>query len=106
MKTEQLERELARVGGRFERMHRLRAMARVWLALALAAGAVLAAVEGVRAEFWANLLLAAVGLFAWAMNIVYARKRTQDRLWLAREIERRFPELDARLMAAVQEEPV
>src|SRR5687768_10620836 len=101
-----LRQELDRVSLRYRQLVRRGVLAALWLALALVAIALVALGRG---WGYAVPLASAVGLGVLAIFVapmlLAASRVVRDPLWLARRIERRFPDLDARLLAALEQHP-
>jgi hypothetical protein len=101
-----LRQELDRVSLRYRRVIRLAALATLWLALALVALALLALGRG---WSYAVPIASAVGLALLALVIapmlIAASRAVRNPLWIARRVEQRFPDLDARLLAALEQHP-
>jgi hypothetical protein len=106
MTDRRLSRELERVALRYRRLHLRASLALLWLALAAAAGAAwwLGSRSG-GAPPWAVPALAALAAPAALACWLAARRSARDHRRLAEEIEARHPDLDARLLAAVEQEP-
>jgi hypothetical protein len=101
-----LRQELRTVGDRYRRLLLRVGLAACWLALAAAGAAALAFARGAGLAVPGLVLIALVALPA-VLVPVYARalRRVRDPLWVARRIERRFRDLDARLLAALEQPP-
>ncbi len=109
MNDQTLRVELQRVSARYRRLVLWKAMALVWLLLALA---VLVAAYGARlsAQFSPALpviilALLAAGLLATALVARAKIRLAKNPLWIARQIESKFPELDTRLLASLEQLP-
>ena len=100
---------LDRIGARFQRVRLLSGFAVCWLALALVGlvlGAKLApdASAPGTSRLWA-LVLTAAALAAGVAWWFVARRTAQNRLWVARRIEAKHPDLSALLLTAVEQRP-
>jgi hypothetical protein len=97
-----LRRELDIVAQRFRRRRMWTVLAASWTAFALAGLAILwwATATGRPTSDMAGPL-AVVGIVAAAASVFFALRRGRSSLAVARRIEGRFPELDARLLTAV-----
>ena len=104
MNDYKLRRELDRLGKRYATVARSGAWGVIWLCAALGAVAVWMWVRGDQAA-WLPAVAGAAGLLAMLPVFIRAKKRAGDRLWLARRIEAAYPDLDARLLAALEQEP-
>ena len=99
-----LRRELDKVGARYRRLLVRTGTAACALALAAAGGAVLARLRGAGYLVPAALLLVLVLVPLVVLPLLLAALRAvRDPAWIARRIERRFPDLDARLLAALEQ---
>ena len=79
-------------------------MAACWLLLAVAGVGVWAWARGASMAIPGAALLALVGLPAILYPLLSAAlRKTRDPLWVARRIEARHPDLDARLLAALEQ---
>src|SRR4051812_10053386 len=101
-----LRQELDRVSLRYRRVVRRAAMAGVWLALALVALSLVAMGRGA-GDTIPVISAVVIGLLVVvvAPMLVAASRAVRNPLWIARRIEQRFPELDARLLAALEQHP-
>src|SRR5437868_10272802 len=101
-----LHQELAKVGLRYRRLLLRSTLAACFLALAAAGITVLSwargsarAVPGVALVVLLAVPLVVIPLLARALRAV------RSPVWVARRIERRFPDLDSRLLAALEQRP-
>src|SRR2546423_8926323 len=101
-----LKRELDKVAVRYRRLLWRTTLAATWLVLAVAG---LAALAGARGAGYAVPGVVLLLLVASALLVVpvllSALRAASDPLWVARRIEKRFPDLDARLLAALEQQP-
>lgn len=101
-----LREELEPVERRFRRLHS-------WLAVAGGSGIAAAFGLGLLAVMmitgssvpYARLIVACTGGLLALVGLVWARRFGREPLWLARRIERAFPDLNARLLAAIDQAP-
>ncbi|MDB5294706.1 MAG: hypothetical protein JWO31_689, partial [Phycisphaerales bacterium] len=106
MHDRRLRRALDTVSGRYRRLLWQIGLAACWLALAVAGLAALAWWRGAgRAVPLVTLVLMAVLLAALLPPLLRAVRVVRDPLWVARRLERKFPDLDTRLLAAVEQAP-
>src|SRR5689334_4095916 len=106
MNDPRLRRELEQVSLRYRRLLLRTASAACLLALAAAGGAVLARLRGAGYVVPAALLLLLVAVPLVVVPLLLAALRAiRDPAWMARRIECRFPDLDARLLAALEQHP-
>ncbi len=106
MSERALWQELDRVGSRYRRLVLWTGLMVCWLALAVAGLAALAWARGSGYAIPGVLLvvLLAVPLLFLPMLFRWLR-RVRSPLWIARRVERKFPDLDARLLAALEPLP-
>lgn len=100
-----LRRELGKVSLRYARLGKRLMLAGCWASAAFAGLLLIALMTGALGGGWtlAGLFLC-VGLAVSAVVIFRrADRRFRDPKWLARRIEKRFPDLDARLLAATEQ---
>ena len=101
-----LRQELERVSLRYRRLLRGFGLALCWLALAAAGAALLAAARGAGyAVPVAVLVVLAAAPFVVVPVLLSALRAARNPVWLARRIEQRYPDLDARLLAALEQRP-
>src|SRR5688572_18534000 len=106
MNVQILRQELERVSGRHRKMLLWAGLAVCWLALALLGAAALAWARGAGYAVPGVFLLALLVLpIVLAPVFVAALRAARDPMRVARRIEKRFPDLDARLLAAVEQKP-
>ena len=99
-----LHQELAKVSLRYRRLLLRTALATCWLVLAAAGVAALAWARGAGRAVPGALLVVLLLVPVLVLPLLLAAlRRARDPLWVARRIERRFPDLDARLLAALEE---
>lgn len=105
MNHQQLQQELRRVGTSYRWLLLHSGLAALWLALALLGLSFLAWTRG--GAQWAVITAAvtAVALLVVLPVVLTGIRLVRNPLWVARRIERRFPELDARLLAALEQQP-
>ena len=101
-----LRRQIDEVATRFRRLRTATALAVLWIVLATC-GAILLALNHsvglyVRGEI--HWFLAA-GVIATAVVGVLAWRVARDPRWVARRIEQKYPQLDARLLTAIEQQP-
>ncbi|QOV88291.1 DUF4175 family protein [Humisphaera borealis] len=102
--NEQLLRELDKVSVRYRRLLLMAGLATVWLALAAVGLAVLAWTRGGGYAVPGFLLVALVVLPLLIVPIIVRALRiVRDPMWIARRVETKFPDLDAKLLAAVEQ---
>lgn len=101
-----LHQELGRVGSRYRRLVLWTALMVCWLILAVAGAAALswARESGYAVPGVLLLVLLALPLVFFPMFLAWLR-RVRSPSWVAYRIERKFPELDARLLAALEQQP-
>src|SRR5260221_1811648 len=105
MNDQQLKQELESVGRRDRQLAVRCALAVVWISLALVVCAVIARGRGAGSGVML-LLLPLVAVLIVALPRAIARVRaSRDPLWLGRRIENRFPNLNARLLTALEQRP-
>ena len=106
MSERALRQELDRVGGRYRRLVLWTGLTVCWLALAVAGLAALAWARGSGYAVPGVLLvvLLAVPLLVLPMLFRWLR-RARSPMWIAHRVERKFPDLDARLLAALEQKP-
>lgn len=99
-----LRRELEEVAGRYRRLRLWSSLALCWLALTIAGLLLTWYIHDLgRSEPWvATSLVVSSGIAALAC-VALSRRAARDQLWIARRIEGRFPELDARLLTAIEQ---
>ena len=98
--------EIERVSRRYRRLVLWGGLSACWLVLALVAGALLAWSRGRGyAVPGAALILLIVLPLGALLLLMSAWRRMKSPLWVAHRIERRFPELDTRLLAALEQTP-
>ena len=105
MKEQRLLDELRRVAARFEKRRERLLLAAIWLSAAVV-GCLLLWIfwNAASMPYWLGLgLLLLTGLTA-IIAVVASRRRGYSLRFVARRIEARFPELDARLFAAVEQQ--
>lgn len=104
MNEQRLRQHLDRVGLRYRRLLTRWWLAVAWLTLAITGVALLARGRGYGNGIpgTASFLLLAIPV-ALLPALLAALRRVRDPLWLARRLERRFPDLDARLLAALEQ---
>ncbi len=106
MNEQLLRQELRKVSTRYRTLLLRTGLAICWLALALMGLAVLAWARGASRAIPGIALLMLIALPVILVPILLSwLRRVQDPLWIAHRIERRFPELDTRLLAAIEQEP-
>src|SRR5436190_930874 len=102
-----LKRELDKVAERYRRLLWRTTLAATWLVLAVAGLAALAAARGAGyAVPGVVLVLLVVSALIVVPVLLSALRAVRDPLWVARRIEKRFPDLDARLLAALEQHPL
>ncbi|QDT53174.1 hypothetical protein Pan44_11900 [Caulifigura coniformis] len=105
MMHRRLHDELAQVASRYRRLRLWRGLAIAWLAAAAAGGIawVLSPMMQVSVRAGAPLLAAVgfllAGIMVWR-SLVVAR----NHLWIARQVEQKYPELKSCLLAAIEQE--
>jgi DNA polymerase III delta prime subunit len=106
MNDQKLRQELDRVSLRYRRLLLWTGLAVCWLVLALAGAALLAWARGGGYAVPGIALVLMVALPAALLPIVVTwLRRIRNPLWIARRIEKQFPDLDARLLAALEQRP-
>jgi hypothetical protein len=100
-----LRRELEAVAERYRSRRLWSSLALCWLAFALLGTAFIGWSRNGGGEPAAGIApaLGALAIVAASVSVVLALRRARDSAWLARRIEGRFPELDARLLTAIGE---
>ena len=106
MIQKRIERRLAQVASRSRRLWSLRALSVAWLAVAALAGAALAArwIWDWHAP-WVAPALVLSGTLAGIACFRLGRRVAGNPLSAARRIEARYPDLDSRLLAALEQKP-
>ena len=106
MSERTLHQELDRVGKRYSRLLLWSALAVCWLALATAGALALTWARGAGRAVPGILLIALFALPIVFLPILYRwLRRVRNPSWIAHRIERKFPDLDARLLAALEQKP-
>ncbi|MGB7160924.1 MAG: hypothetical protein WBD40_22875 [Tepidisphaeraceae bacterium] len=101
-----LHQELASVGRRYRRLLLWTGLALCWVVLALTGAAALSWARGAGYAIPGVLLVVLIVLPAVLLPILFGwLRRVRNPAWIAHRIERRFPDLDARLLAAVEQRP-
>ncbi len=101
-----LHNRLARVADRFRRLWLLKSLAWCWGASALVALGLLWSVRrGAELPPMAGAALGGFTLLAAVVCWALSRRRARDPHWLAQKIELAHPQLQARLLAAVEQRP-
>jgi hypothetical protein len=101
-----LQQELDRVGKRFRRLLLWTGLALCWVALAVAGLAALSWARGSGRAIPGVLLVALVALPVVFLPLLLRwLRRVRDPNWIAHRVERKFPDLDARLLAALEQRP-
>src|SRR5688572_11940816 len=101
-----LREELDRVGKRYRRLLLWSALAVCWLALATAGALALTWARGSGRAVPGVLLIVLFALPIVFLPILYRwLRRVRNASWIAHRIERKFPDLDARLLAALEQKP-
>ncbi|HEX8324698.1 MAG TPA: hypothetical protein VF595_12395 [Tepidisphaeraceae bacterium] len=106
MNDQALRHELDRVGQRYRSLWQSTGLAIAWTVLAIigVAALVVAHRQGYGLPLWAPLTLAAVAtVFAALLPLLL--KQTRNPHWVARRLERQFPDLNARLLTALEQKP-
>ncbi|HZN68735.1 MAG TPA: DUF4175 family protein, partial [Tepidisphaeraceae bacterium] len=104
MNDRRLLYELNNVGLRYRKLLLRAALAVLWASLAVAGLAALLRARGAGYAVPGMLLLVLVALpFLLVPVLLRWLRSAKDPLWVARRIERRFPDLDARLLAALEQ---
>jgi hypothetical protein len=98
MNEQALLTELQRVGSRYRRLRIASVLAIAWLFTVVC----LIVIYKSPAPGLLALLALAIVVLAF---LVRATRVTRDPLWIAHQIERKFPDLDARLLAALEQRP-
>jgi len=101
-----LRAELTRVTLRYRMLYRSVALVLLWVVLAFCSLAALRFLRGLdfHPPLWGAAAVAVVGVLITPILLLAAR-RAANPLWLARRIEKKFPDLDARLLAALEQHP-
>lgn len=100
-----LRQELNKVSARYRRLLLRTGVAACCLALAAAGAALLARRAGSTYALPAVLILFLVAVPVVILPMLMSALRAvRDPLWVARRIERKFPDLDARLLAALEQQ--
>ncbi|HVJ85696.1 MAG TPA: hypothetical protein VM452_08630, partial [Caulifigura sp.] len=98
-----LHDELEQVAGRYRRLRLWQGLAAAWLAVAIIGLVVWAMSPVLPVRSWAPVLAAAAfataGVVVWR-SLVSAR----NHLWVARQVEQKYPELKSCLLAAIEQE--
>src|SRR6187401_361813 len=98
-----LRQELNKVSARYRRLMFWAGLAVCWLALAIVGLAVLAWAKGAsRAVPGLALLLVALPAILVPL-LLKALRKVQDPAWIAHRIEKKYPDLDTRLLAALEQ---
>jgi hypothetical protein len=104
MIEQQLRHELDRVASRYRTWQLWRNLALAWLTVAIAGAILLALLRAGSLQIpFAALLVAAVGIIAAAACAWKVRTARKDYHWLAQQIEAAFPDLNAGLLAAIEQ---
>ncbi|MEX2141065.1 MAG: DUF4175 family protein [Pirellulales bacterium] len=100
-----LRRELEAVAERYRRRRLWNSLALCWLAFALVGTAIIGWARNGGSEPAAEVapILGLLAIVAASVSVLLALRRARDSAWLARRIEGRFPELDARLLTSIGE---
>src|SRR5690348_3138979 len=101
-----LHQELDKVGARYRRLRLYSALAVAWGVLALAGAVVLFSMRslGYSVPGAALLALGAIALLCVPVLMAWSR-RSLDPLAIARKVEQKHPDLDARLLSALEQKP-
>jgi hypothetical protein len=106
MNDHHLRAELEKLAMRHRALARRTTLLLTWLVLGLAAGSALLWLKGMEYQFTA---VAAIAVAAMSLVVVAAlhfwSRRAGSYLWLAHKIEKRHPDLDTRLLAALEQHP-
>src|SRR5688500_3615040 len=98
MNNDRLLRELDKVSARYRRLLMLAGLATIWLGLAAIGVAVLGWTRGSGYAVPGVVLLALVLLPVVVVPVLFRALRiVRDPMWIAHRLEKRFPDLDARL---------
>jgi uncharacterized membrane protein YqjE len=99
-----LRRELEAVARRYRRLWLWQRLALCWLVFTLLGLAALAMARNAdRLPGWITPTLVASAVIAAVFCIWTARRGVRDQIWLARRLEHQFPDLDSRLLTALEQ---
>jgi hypothetical protein len=99
-----LRRELGAVARRFRRLWLWQRLSLCWLAFTLLGLAALALMRNAdRWNGWITPTLVVSAIVAGIVCIWTTRRGVRDQMWLARRLEQRFPDLDSRLLTALEQ---
>ena len=98
--------ELTEVAARYRRQRQHRILAVIWLLAAIVGLGLFVAnvVSGWHSE-WSVPLLAGGAALASFIVVALSSRCFSNRLWVARKVEEQYPELDAKLLAALEQKP-
>src|SRR4051812_41818708 len=98
--------ELSQISDRYRRLYFSTALALTWLALAVVGLGIFIWTRSHSHTFPGLVLLGLIALALLAIPLFGALSfRVRNPLWIAHRIEKRYPDLDARLLAALEQTP-
>ena len=102
----QLYKKLDLVGRRYRRLRVWTSLMVVYLLAAiLGSGLLWASLRSAQPLIWVPVILALGTVAVAAILGWYVSRQTKDRHWIAKQLEAAYPDLNARLLAAVEQEP-
>ena len=105
MNDQLLHQALNQVGSRYRRLILRRVFAFLWLALAIIGLALLGWARGIVPGVVPGTVTLVVAMIAIAIgpSVALSLRRLRNPRWIARRIEQQFPDLDTRLLAALEQ---